>query len=396
MPTSEPNACGFARENQDAPSMPAPIQSRRVARLLKPLLITALSATLLPAISRADSPVSDLKIETIATGLDSPLGVAVRPTHGDVYVSEGGAGRVVWITLAKNAKPVPAVVGFAVGTSPDVPDLRAGPMGLAFVSSDDVVVGSGGQGPGKDAVRLFELRANHKPLTIDDAKRTLTVRPGATAMHTGLAGKSASESKNGEGWFFGIATVPYAIFATSRSAEGAGWISRSSLLRSEGPRTREIIMDLRPFIDSSQTANAGGPVAATVSKQGELVVSHLAKFDQASRSTISFYNPDDSKLLLNLSSGLRDIVGLAYSPQTRLLYAVDLAWAEPKEGGLFRLDATQDGNSLGIKAIKIASLDRPTSLAFAPDGTLYVTTLGQASADKTKKTGQLLKITGGL
>ncbi len=359
-------------------------------------VFTALLAISLPAISQADTPPPELKIETIATGLDTPLAVAIRPTHGNVYVSESGAGRVVRIAPNKNAKPVAAVVGFPVRATPDMPDLRVGPMGLAFTNSDFLVVGSGGQGPAIDAVRLFELPPAGKPLTLDDAKRTLTIRPGAAVILSGVVGHQASDVKNGEGWYYGLATVPYAVFATSRGGNEGGWISRSSLLRSEGGKQREIIMDLRPFIECSQATHTAGPTALTISKQGELVVSQVARFDQASRSEISFYAPDNSKLLLSLTTDLRDIVGLAYSPQTGLLYAVDLAWAERKQGGLFRLDATQTVGSLAIKPVKIASLDRPTSLAFAPDGTLYVTTLGSVSSDKSKKTGQLLKITGGL
>ncbi len=136
-------------------------------------------------------------------------------------------------------------------------------------------------------------------------------------------------------------------------------------------------------------------MALALSKRNELVVAGAGKFDKTPDSTLSFYDPSNAKLLLNMPTGLLDIVGLAYSPKTGLLYAVDLAWADDKQGGLFRLDATQTDGMIGVKAVKITSLDRPTSLAFAPDGTLYITTLGAAKT-AAEKSGQLLKITGNL
>ena len=67
--------------------------------------------------------------------------------------------------------------------------------------------------------------------------------------------------------------------------------------------------------------------------------------------------------LMNHETGLYDITALAYSPKTGLLYATDFAWMAPAEGGLFRIDAAASG----VKTTKIASLERPTALAFAPE-----------------------------
>ena len=50
-----------------------------------------------------------------------------------------------------------------------------------------------------------------------------------------------------------------------------------------------------------------------------------------------------------------------------------------------------------MKATKIASLDKPTALAFAPDGTLYITVIGpKAEGENAPKQGKLLKIAPGL
>jgi hypothetical protein len=344
--------------------------------------LSAILCAVLPSIAAAAPAAPAVKTETIVGGLDNPVAVAVRASDRELFVSESGAGRVVRITPGNDPKPHAIVTGFPVGPSPDAADLRVGPLGLAFTSAGNLIVGSGGQGPGKDAVRMFVLPADNKPLTVDKAKKTLTVQSG-------------NETKTGEGWFYGVAAAPYAIFATSRGDDAGGWISRSFLQPTFGI-SPEMLRDLRPFIESKRLVHAGGPTALTISKRGELVVGQAGNFDKTPDSMLSFYNPSNSKLLLNLPTGLLDIVGLAYSPRTGLLYAVDLAWANEKQGGLFRLDATQIDGTLGVKAVKITALDKPTSLCFAPDGTLYITTLGIPKPGSAEKPGQLLKIPSGL
>lgn len=351
-------------------------------RRFKTLFSAAAILTLLPTLAAAAPSVPTVKTETVVGGLDNPVAVTMRATGGDLFVSESGAGQVVRIVPGKDAKPLPVVTGFPVGPSPDMADLRVGPLGLAFTTTGNLIVGSGGQGPEKDAVRMFVLPADNKPQTIDDAKKSLVI-------------KSGDASKTGEGWFYGIAAAPYAIFATSRGDVSGGWISRSFIQPVSGKDASVSILDLRPFIQSKRLVHSDGPTALAISKRNELVVGQAGKFDKTPDSMLSFYNPSNSKLLLNLPTSLLDIVGLAYSPQTGFLYAVDLAWADDKQGGLFRLDATDTDGTLGIKAVKITSLDKPTSLCFAPDGTLYVTILGTAKSG-TEKPGQLLKITGGL
>ncbi len=55
-----------------------------------------------------------------------------------------------------------------------------------------------------------------------------------------------------------------------------------------------------------------------------------------------------------------------------------------------------DDGKGGVATVKVMSLDKPTSLAFAPDGTLYVTAFGTAKEGSDEKPGQLLKIKGDL
>jgi glucose/arabinose dehydrogenase len=100
---------------------------------------------------------------------------------------------------------------------------------------------------------------------------------------------------------------------------------------------------------------------------------------------------------MNLETSLNDITAVAYSPKSKLLYATDFAWMAATEGGLFRLDADQKNTATSVKAVKIAGLDKPTAMAFAPDGTLYITVVGPKKADENApKEGSLVKIAPGL
>ena len=114
------------------------------------------------------------------------------------------------------------------------------------------------------------------------------------------------------------------------------------------------------------------PVAIALSKQGDIVVGQFGEVNKPQDSLLTFYSAKTGKMLMNLETKLYDITGLAYSPKSGNLYATDFAWMKPDEGGLYRLDR----NASGVKAVKIASLDKPTALAFASDGTLYITVIG--------------------
>ena len=104
---------------------------------------------------------------------------------------------------------------------------------------------------------------------------------------------------------------------------------------------------------------------------------------------LSYYSTA-GKLLANYKTNLHDITGLAYSPgDAPQLYAVDFAWADTKQGGLFQIVRTEGEDKPGIEAIRLLDLMKPTAMAFDKDGALYVTVIGE-SEDGT--TGQLLKI----
>jgi hypothetical protein len=324
----------------------------------------------------ADPP----KLETIADGLDNPCAITFRPGTNELFVSESGAGRIVRMAADKPGKPMPVVTGFAVGPAPTPLGFQVGPLGITFIDRATFAVGTGGDKEGRDVVAIFSLSTGDKPLTFETARRKLgPIRPEAN-------GKTA------EGFFYGVANMPTALFATSHGEDANGWISRAFLIDSAGRAA-----DLKPLINAKSLSGVGGPMAVVVSKRGELVVGECGSFDKPHGAVISFYSPKDrGRLLLSVPTGLSNISGLAYSARSGYLYAVDLSLSDVKEAGLFRIDATRDDGRTSAKAVKITSLDRPTAMTFASDGAIYVTQLGPSNDSTKDKRGQIVRITGDL
>ncbi len=339
-------------------------------------LVLALMS-LLSTTRAADPP--QVKVETIASGLDNPMALAFRPGTNELLISESGAGQIVKVVTDKPGKPTAVVTGFPVAAAPSPLGFQVGPLGIVFLDRLTFVVGTGGLKPGHDVIAIYGLPSGDKTLKFEDARRK-------------LGPLTAGGVKSGEGFFTGVAATPTAIFSVSRGDDAEGWLSRAFLLDPSGKAA-----DLKPLVNTKIATKVGGPTALVVSKRGELVVAEAGEFDKPHDSAISFYSPKDKgRLLLNVPTGLHDIFGLAYSPRSGLLYAVDLAWSDQKEAGLYRIDsARQDGQPIA-KAVKIAALERPTALAFGSDGALYVTLLGAPRNGAAEKSGQLVKITGDL
>jgi sugar lactone lactonase YvrE len=338
-------------------------------RFLAPLCVL-LVACAAPALAEE-------KVETVIEGLTNPCGIAVQPETGDLFVADSGAGRVIRVQIGEDGKATQSDV--ITGLGGDVygkgPIYDIGPLGLAFLDKNTIVVGGGGKVDVDELIYVFEVpEAGSAAITADDAKAKL-----------GPLGKT--EEVAAEGNYYGVAIAGGAIYASANGDDTKGWIVKAAI---EDGKFGE----LERSIATKEAVNVDAPVALTVDSRGNLVVGQMGEINVPNDSLLSFYSPKTGELRLNLETGLFDITGLAYSPKGHL-YATDYAWMAAEEGGLFRLDAEGKGQEQTIKAVKIASLDKPTAIAFGKDGAMYITTIG-ASENEEDKTGKLVRLAPGL
>lgn len=312
--------------------------------------------------------------EVVVAGLHTPWGIAIQPGSDAIFLAESGAGRIIRVN---KDKVEPVIVGSPLDTFGKGPRYKIGPLGLAFQDRDTLLVGDGGFAAGQDFVRVFTPpAAGMAALNYEkDVKHKLGPLP-------------AKEPHQAEGNFLGVVASKTAIYVTCSSESAQGWIAKAEISGSG-------YGDLERSIDTRQAKGTNTPTAIVVNERsGDLVVAQMGSTDQAHDSLLTFYNAKSEKLLMSLPTGLNDILGLAYSPKTGLLYAVDFAWSEAT-GGLYRLDAALEEGRQVVKAVRIATLEKPTALAFNSAGALYVTDVGKSGGDPAKA-GKLWKFAPGL
>lgn len=332
---------------------------------------------------------ADVKVETVLETLINPSGVAVQPETGVVFVSDSGAGRVIRVV---DGKAQDVITDFPMDVYGEDPKYDIGPLGLLFLDKDTLVVGGGGNPDGEELVRVYTV-----PAAGEEAIK-------ADNMKENIGPLIKTEEMAGEGNFYAVAANEAAIFVTCNGDDTKGWVARADRDIKLGELTR--------FIATKETVDVDAPVGITISPDGHLVVGQMGEITTSKEETVlkdsllSFYAASDGTPLLHLETGLFDITSLVYSPKTGQLYALDFAWMASKEGGLFRLDGEGAGKDQTCKAVKQASLDKPTAMAFGPDGTLYITVFGtpgevkeddkKRDAEKKRKPGKLLKVVAGL
>lgn len=308
--------------------------------------------------------------DAVAEGLESPCGVTVQPGTGHVFVSM--KDRIVRFVPGDPYVRSDEVTGFTTDTYRPVP-VKFGPLGLAFLAKDVLVVGDGSLPDGEELVRFYEVGST--PLPGGKA-----IKVGATKYSSGPV-PDGNDSKGGEGNFYGIAVRGSSIFVTSHGDDTKGWISRIDLVENKPG-------SLIPFIKGKVETEVDAPASAVITPDGKLLVSQLGELNLRADSVLTFYDPDTGKLERKLETGLRDLIAVAYSPKSGDLYGLDFSWAAPREGKLCRL-TIEDGK---VRTEKILDLDKPTAMVFAPDGTLYVTLIGTAREGKAG--GKLLRVDG--
>jgi len=341
---------------------------------MKRSLSTAAStAALLLVLTAAPPALAEEKPETLLDGLNNPCGIAVHPESGEIYIADSGAGRVIKI---KDGKAVPVITDFPMDVYGKGPKYDIGPLGLLFFDKDTLVVGGGGLEDGKELLRIYKLPADGKPIKADKMAASFKLEP--------------TEDIKGEGNFYALALTKGkdAIFVTSNGDDTKGWVAKLTINGTKFTKYERSIA-------TKEATQVDAPVGITVHpKQGYLVVGQMGEINKPKDSLLTFYNPKDGKMLLNLETGLFDISAVLYSPKGHL-YALDFAWMDAKEAGLFRLDKNAEDKTM-TKTVKIVGLDKPTAMAFGKDGALYITVIGTAGEGDDKKPGKLLKLKPGL
>lgn len=308
------------------------------------------------------------KVTVILDGLDNPCSVAIQPETGHVFVSDSGAGKVIQIV---DGKAQDVIVGFKIDIYGKGPMYNIGPLGLLFPNKDTLIVGGGDLPDGEELLRSFNVpTAGAPPLKVDQATSALSL--------------PAQGDLKGEGNFYALAAIADSVFVTSNGDDTKGWVAKATL---KGGK----LATYERFIATKEATQVDAPVGAAINSRLQLVIGQMGEINVPHDSLLTFYNPKDGKMLMNLSTGLYDIAALAYSPKGQLL-ALDFAWMKTDEGGLFRLDMTNIGGKQGVVAKKLVSLDKPSAMVVAKDGSLYATVFGTAKEGSSKKPGSLVKI----
>ncbi len=312
--------------------------------------------------SAASAPTGPL-MHVVVDGLDNPCGIAIQPGTGVVFVADSGSGRVVKIN-GSTAEPV--ITDFALDIYGKGPEYKIGPLGLLFLDQNTLVVGGGDLPDGEEALRVYDLTEWKEPIKFDAAVASFSL--------------PETEEVKGEGNFYALAANEQGVFVTCNGDDTKGWVSRAA-------REGNKLVGFERWLATKEAVGVDAPVGITMTPRGEILIGQMGEINVANDSLISFYDAGDKRLLLNLETKLHDITALAYSPRGQL-YALDFAWLDTTQGGLFQLLKDDAG---GMKTHKIVSLDKPTAMAFAEDGSLYITLIGPEP-----QKGQLVRIDPGL
>ncbi|GAB5402557.1 MAG: hypothetical protein Aurels2KO_07880 [Aureliella sp.] len=309
---------------------------------------------------------AEIKADIVLQGLNNPCGVAIQPETGDVFVADSGNYQIIKMGVGESD---PVITDFPKDVYGKGPKVNIGPLGLLFLSKDALVVGGGGQPDGAELLRVYKVPADGESIKAEETEATFSL--------------AETDDVKGEGNFYALASDGEAVYVTCNGDDTKGWVSRAAI--KDGT-----LVDFERYLATKEATEVDAPVGITMSPQdqgGYMVVGQMGEISIPGDSLLSFYD-EEKNLRLNLETGLHDICAVAYSSRKRL-YVLDYAWADTTQGGLFQVVADEESDS-GMKTVKIMSLDKPTAMAFAPDGSLYITALGPAEDANSK--GILIKI----
>ena len=317
-------------------------------------------------------------VQKVVASLKDPRGVAVRPdgaaTVYEIFVAEGGAGRIVKIRSDQPEKTTDAITGFSTKAGSSKP---GGIYSIQFLDHMRLVA-AGGDEEGAPFVRLYELPEPEAPVTADRFKHEAGVPEGE---------KPAS-----------FKPVIFRSIARTQPNERVGDFILA-VAPSEGEPAGMVYVPIRAgslgdSVLASFPAGAGDFEigAMSVGKNGYVTAATNPAAEPGQPSQIAFFSPLDRRIVMQLSTQLKRISAIAYSPKTGNLYVASAVASGDMPAGVYRIDR-DESRGTSTTAVKIAEVRNPTALAFSPDGTLYVT----STDDKAEGgAGSLWKLSGNL
>ena len=309
----------------------------------------------------------DADYEIVAENLQNPRAVAIQPETGDLFVAESGALRVVRIV---DGEPEEVVVGFSKDYTGKSPIYEIGPLSLLFLDRNTLLIGDGGREPGTDQIHVVKVPERGEPpvKVSPDGDKRLRLQ--------------SDDQHSADGNFWAMTKLEDYVLTTCGDDMRNGWIARSAI-RGNRPTT------LRRFFSTVRSVKTRMPHGITTSPEGEIVVAQAGEIQDDRDSLLLFFGAEGD-YLDSFKTGLNDVYGITYGPNQGRLFAVDFCNARPNEGGLYKLVATREG----CRAVKLAELPRPSSLAFSDTGDLYVTTVGRFVEGAEVSNGRVLRFTG--
>ncbi len=347
---------------------------------MRTIFTCALLATFVaPAALRADDDAQRPRgPRPFVWNLDNPCGIAIHPETGHFFIAEHrGVVRIYQRDTDENTPPrqrrgrAMEITGYPSDVYGKGPMYDIGPLGLAFLDNDHLVVGDGSRPDGQELVRIYKISATPPEQPTNEADAAYTLGPIPPSDMT----------NQGEGNFYGVCVTDKAIFCTCNGDDTKGWVARA-LIENGKPGKLELFIATKPQV------NVDAPVPITQNSEGELVIGQMGEINLPQDSLLTFYDPETGKLKRSYKTTLHDIVGIAYSPDSGKLYALDYAWLNTSEGALYEL--TIEGDE--CKARKIMALDKPTAIAFDKNGHAYITCIGTAEEGSDRKPGFVIRV----
>jgi len=319
-------------------------------------------------------------IETLVADLDAPWGVAIHPRTGDVYVSEATAGRVRRIDPDRPQLAGSVITGFdPIDPADDFP--FGASLELAFLNHRTLLVADASCRGTWVALSAYDIPDAGLPIAADQVSQ----RP---AFPHADAGEDVAATQRR---WCRLTVVNDRVFLASAGRHVTGRIDRI-IWRQGKP-------DTVPLWRTGARSETIGPTAIGINGRGYLVTTCLGNAAAGREGLLRFHTPANGRAVLDLPVDLSAIVDLAYHMREGVerLYVLNLAWNDAAAGGLYRIDAGRPGGERSaVRAVQILRVTRPTAMAFAADGRLFITTAGGPDASGAVRQGKLLVVTGDL